>query len=110
MTGAAEAALADHSYVSAVDVLRGAKAFRRNPIGRRRPWSFGLCALCLPCAGLADLEFLPAGDTALTRRAAKYSPLAEPAAIEKAEQEGVEDADERAANREHTAQRGRRQS
>ncbi len=29
--------------------------------------------LCLPCARLGDLEYLPAGDTALTRRAAKYS-------------------------------------
>jgi hypothetical protein len=29
--------------------------------------------LCLACAGLADLEYLPAGDTALTRRASKYS-------------------------------------
>ena len=30
-------------------------------------------ALCLACAGMGDLEFLPAGDTALTRRATKYS-------------------------------------
>jgi hypothetical protein len=30
-------------------------------------------ALCLACAGLAELEFLPAGDAALTRRAAKHS-------------------------------------
>jgi hypothetical protein len=29
--------------------------------------------LCLPCARLGDLEFLPAGDAALTRRATKYS-------------------------------------
>ncbi len=29
--------------------------------------------LCLPCAGLGDLEFLAAGDTALTRRATKHS-------------------------------------
>jgi hypothetical protein len=29
--------------------------------------------LCLPCARLDDLEFLPSGDTALTRRATKYS-------------------------------------
>ena len=32
-------------------------------------------ALCLECAGLARLEFLPRGDAATTRRAAKYSPL-----------------------------------
>src|SRR5664280_194552 len=30
-------------------------------------------ALCLACARLGDLEYLPAGDTALTRRASKYS-------------------------------------
>ncbi|MCP5119865.1 MAG: hypothetical protein GY953_54395, partial [bacterium] len=30
-------------------------------------------ALCLGCAGWADLEFLPRGDAALTRRAGKYS-------------------------------------
>ena len=29
--------------------------------------------LCLPCAHLDDLEYLPSGDAALTRRAAKYS-------------------------------------
>ena len=32
-------------------------------------------ALCLECADLAHLEFLPRGNTALTRRATKYSPL-----------------------------------
>lgn len=31
--------------------------------------------LCLECADLGHLEFLPRGDTALTRRATKYSPL-----------------------------------
>ena len=30
-------------------------------------------ALCLACAGMGELEFLPAGDMALTRRATKYS-------------------------------------
>jgi hypothetical protein len=29
--------------------------------------------LCMPCARLDDLEYLPSGDAALTRRAAKYS-------------------------------------
>ena len=29
--------------------------------------------LCMDCAGLADLDFLPSGDAALTRRATKYS-------------------------------------
>jgi hypothetical protein len=28
--------------------------------------------LCLPCARLGELEYLPAGDAALTRRGAKY--------------------------------------
>lgn len=75
--------------------------------------------LCLACAHLADLEYLPAGDAALTRRATKYSArkavvvrfsrsrghyerqgiLLEPAAIEKAEQECLDDADERAKAR-----------
>jgi len=32
-------------------------------------------ALCLSCADLDHLAFLPAGDTALTRRARKYSTL-----------------------------------
>ncbi len=31
--------------------------------------------LCLDCADLGHLEFLPSGNTALTRRASKYSPL-----------------------------------
>ena len=75
--------------------------------------------LCLACARLQDLEFLPAGDAALTRRATKYSGrsavvvrfsrsrgryerqgiLIEIAALEKAEQECTADADERAAAR-----------
>ena len=29
--------------------------------------------LCIDCAGMGDLEFLPSGDTGLTRRAGKYS-------------------------------------
>jgi hypothetical protein len=32
-------------------------------------------ALCLACADLDHLEFLPSGDAALTRRAKKYSEL-----------------------------------
>jgi hypothetical protein len=31
--------------------------------------------LCVDCAELGDLAFLGAGDSALTRRASKYSPL-----------------------------------
>jgi hypothetical protein len=80
--------------------------------------------LCLPCARLGDLEFLPAGDTALTRRAGKYSErttgvvrfsrsrgryerqgiLVEQAALEKAERECVEDAEERAGARARAAE------
>ncbi|MCX6631870.1 MAG: DUF2293 domain-containing protein [Candidatus Solibacter sp.] len=76
-------------------------------------------ALCLACAGMGDLEFLPAGDTALTRRATKYSGktatvvrfsrsrgryerqgiLVESAAVEKAEAECTLDADDRARAR-----------
>jgi hypothetical protein len=75
--------------------------------------------LCLPCAHLDNLEYLPAGDAALTRRAAKYGErktvvvrfsrsrgryerqgiLVETAALEKAEQECALDADERARAR-----------
>jgi hypothetical protein len=85
--------------------------------------------LCLACARLGDLEFLPSGDTALTRRASKYSGrkvvvvrfsksrgryerqgiLAETAAIEKAEQECEEDAGERAAARARGAETRRAQ-
>ncbi|MHB0971797.1 MAG: DUF2293 domain-containing protein [Thermoanaerobaculia bacterium] len=35
----------------------------------------GDLGLCMDCADLGDLEFLAAGDPALTRRASKYSPL-----------------------------------
>ena len=75
--------------------------------------------LCVYCARLDGLEFLPAGDTALTRRATKYSEraavvvrfnrarkryerqgiLVEETALAKAEQECVQDADERVAAR-----------
>jgi hypothetical protein len=85
--------------------------------------------LCLACAGLADLEFLPAGDTALTRRATKHSQraavvvrfsrsrkryerqgmLVETPALEKAEHECVQDAGERAAARLRAAELRREQ-
>jgi len=75
--------------------------------------------LCLACAGLIELEFLAAGDTALTRRAIKYSErsavvvrfsraskryerqgiLIKRMELEKAERECVEDSDQRAAAR-----------
>ena len=85
--------------------------------------------LCLPCARLGDLEYLPAGDAALTRRATRYSErtavvvrfsrsrgryerqgvLVEPSALEKAEDECVEDAAERAKARAAGAARRREQ-
>ena len=75
--------------------------------------------LCLGCADLDHLEFLPAGDTALSRRARKYSSLSavvirsartrrryerqgllvSPAAVARAEAECAADAPERAARR-----------
>jgi hypothetical protein len=83
--------------------------------------------ICLACARLEDLEFLPSGDTALTRRAGKYSGrvavvvrfsrsrkryerqgiLVERSALERAEQECAQDADEREAARERGAERRR---
>jgi hypothetical protein len=83
--------------------------------------------LCLACAGIDDLEFLAAGDTALTRRATKHSNraivvvrfsrsrkryerqgiLVESAALEKAELECLEDAEERAVARAREAVRRR---
>ena len=82
-------------------------------------------ALCLDCAGLGHLEFLPSGDAALTRRAGKHSALkapvlkwskarkryerqgtlVEPAAIERAEAECAADAPERARRRAESAVR-----
>ncbi|MGV8039084.1 MAG: DUF2293 domain-containing protein [Thermoanaerobaculaceae bacterium] len=80
-------------------------------------------ALCLACADLDHLVFLPAGDTALTRRARKHSTLAavvlkwsrarkryerqgllvEENALARAEQECLEDAEARARQRERAA-------
>jgi hypothetical protein len=76
-------------------------------------------ALCLACAGLGDLEYLPAGDAALTRRAAKLSArtavvvrfsrsrgrherqgiLVEEPALQRAEEDCALDAGERAKER-----------
>jgi hypothetical protein len=85
--------------------------------------------LCLSCAGFSDLEFLPRGDAAMTRRATKYSDrvavvvrfsrsrkryerqgiLVEIAGLEKAERECADDAEERAAARVRGAERRREQ-
>lgn len=81
--------------------------------------------LCLTCADLAHLVFLPRGDAGLTRRAAKYSTLravlvrfsrtrkryerqgilVEEAALERAERECMADAEARARARARTARR-----
>lgn len=82
-------------------------------------------ALCLECADLDHLEFLPRGDAAITRRSTKYSKLwavvvqwsrsrnryerqgilAEPEAIERALAESEADSEERARRREREAAR-----
>jgi hypothetical protein len=81
--------------------------------------------LCLSCADLEHLEFLPSGDAALTRRARRYSRLSAvvvrfartrrryerqgilvaPEAIEKAEQECLSDEGQRLARRDREATR-----
>lgn len=82
-------------------------------------------AFCLACADLDHLVFLPAGDAALTRRSAKYSTLSavvlkwsrarkryerqgilvEESALQRAEQECLEDADVRTRRNERQAGR-----
>lgn len=81
--------------------------------------------VCLDCADLGHLEFLPRGDTALTRRARRASRLsavvvqwsrtrkryerqgilAEPAAISQAEQECLVDSEARERRRQREAER-----
>ncbi|MBI5841153.1 MAG: DUF2293 domain-containing protein [Chloroflexi bacterium] len=85
----------------------------------------GKGALCLSCADLDHLIFLPSGDAALTRRAGKYSTLSavvlkwsrarkryerqgilvEESALQRAEQECLDDADVRARRNEREAER-----
>ena len=82
-------------------------------------------ALCLSCADLDHLVYLPSGDAALTRRARKYSTLSpvvlrwsrarkryerqgalvEGSALDRAEAECLADADARARRREREAER-----
>jgi hypothetical protein len=82
-------------------------------------------ALCLACADLDHLVFLPAGDAALTRRSRKYSTLSavvlrwsrarkryerqgllvETEALDRAEEECLADEDVRARRREREAER-----
>lgn len=81
--------------------------------------------LCLDCADLGHLEYLPRGDAAVTRRATRYSGLhavvvewsrsrkryerqgilAEPSAIRRAEQESLADAELRACHRKQADRR-----
>jgi hypothetical protein len=81
--------------------------------------------LCLGCADLEHLEYLPRGDAAVTRRASRCSRLravavkwstsrrryerqgilVEPEAIRRAEEESIADADERARRRSGRAER-----
>jgi len=81
--------------------------------------------LCMSCADLAHLVYLPRGDAALTRRASRYSSLkavlvrfsrsrnryerqgvlVEEAALARAEQECLADSDARARARERRAER-----
>jgi hypothetical protein len=85
----------------------------------------GKGALCLSCADLDHLVFLPAGDAALTRRSAKYSTLwavvlkwsrarkryerqgilVEESALQRAEQECLDDAEVRARRNARQAER-----
>jgi hypothetical protein len=82
-------------------------------------------AVCLSCADLDHLVFLPRGDAALTRRSRKHSTLSavvlkwsrarrqyerpgvlvEESALQKAEEECLQDADIRARRREREAQK-----
>jgi hypothetical protein len=82
-------------------------------------------ALCMGGADLDRLEFLPAGDAAVTRRASKYSKLravvlcwsrtrkpyerqsilVEPEALQRAESESLADAEVRARRQERAAER-----
>lgn len=82
-------------------------------------------ALCMECADMDHLVFLPSGDAALTRRAGKHSSLkakvlkfsrvrkryerqgllVEEEALDRAEQECLEDEDARAVRREREAER-----
>ncbi len=82
-------------------------------------------ALCVGCADLDHLEFLPSGDAAVTRRASKYSTLravvvrwsrsrkryerqgilVEPDALARAEEESLADAEVRARRQERAAER-----
>lgn len=104
------------------DILRGSKCADCGSDLLAREFLFmeGERPLCLTCADLDHLVYLYRGDTALTRRARKHSTLSavvlrfsrarkryerqgvlvEEAALERAEQECLADADRRSAQRE----------
>jgi hypothetical protein len=134
--GDSDAERACHTHWATTDVAEVVERPRRPRgilvISPHNAWTCASCgdtgdflrmykagALCLDCADLGHLEFLPSGDAALTRRATKASRLsavvvrwstrrnryerqgilAEPAAIEQAAQECLSDAEVRARRR-----------
>ena len=103
------------------EILRDSKCASCSKVLSRGEFLFldGEQALCLSCADFDHLEYLPRGDAALTRRAKKYSDLSvvvvrfsrsrgryerqgilvEVSALERAEEECLGDAQQRAARR-----------
>jgi len=69
---AAEATLAAQNYVAPIDVLVGIGWLDAGAVKRWRQGQVEYMEnpgpACLRCAGLGDLEFLPAGDALPTRR------------------------------------------
>ena len=123
------------------DMMTEARSSELLVIAASKPWTCTACTIefergeflsmddggpvCLDCADLGHLEFLPRGDTALTRRARRASRLsavvvqwsrarkryerqgvlAEPAAISQAEQECLVDSAARERRRHREAER-----
>jgi hypothetical protein len=123
------------------DMMTEARSSELLVIAASTPWTCHACTIefergdflsmddggpvCLDCADLGHLEFLPRGDTALTRRARRASRLsavvvqwsrtrkryerqgilAEPAAISQAEQECLVDSEARERRRQREAER-----
>ena len=103
------------------EILRDSKCTGCSKVLSKGEFLFldGEQALCLSCADFDHLEYLPRGDAALTRRAKKYSDLSvvvvrfsrsrgryerqgilvEVSALERAEEECLGDAQQRAARR-----------
>ena len=128
MTGKGQANPGEHDQGFVVFMVR--RDTRCSECGREL-WSGNLLRLekgeplCLECADLGHLEFLPSGDAAVTRRATRYSRLAvvvvqwsrtrkryerqgilaEPEAIRRAEEESLADAEVRARRQERAALR-----